>query len=196
MTQSRRQSGKRGRAAGRHTLPRGRQGRGVRQRRVRPAGEDWFPEQARLTGEFYVGKESYHRLPGESWIQVCVDNSVPRARSGRVRRLPRVACVASLRTGERSALEPPQHRLDGDLKAGRLTRFAAADGGRDSGSRDIAAQRAVAAAAELCRSGATRSCRCYCHALLWSDMTCGTARSLLPGRASGVILGCEAPVTT
>jgi hypothetical protein len=37
-----------------------------------PPGEDWFPEQARLTGEFYVGGESYHRLPGERWIQVCV----------------------------------------------------------------------------------------------------------------------------
>ncbi len=38
-----------------------------------PQGEDWFPEQARLTGEFYVGGESYHRLPGERWIQVCVE---------------------------------------------------------------------------------------------------------------------------
>jgi hypothetical protein len=36
-------------------------------------GEEWFPEQARLSGEFYVGSESYHRLQGESWIQVCVD---------------------------------------------------------------------------------------------------------------------------
>ena len=35
-------------------------------------GRVWFPEQAKLTGEFYVGGESYHRLRGESWIQVCV----------------------------------------------------------------------------------------------------------------------------
>jgi hypothetical protein len=55
---------------------------------------------------------------------------------------------------------------------------------------------AAPAAAELDRSGATRSCRCYCHALSWSDMTCGTARRILPGRASGVILRCEAPGTT
>jgi hypothetical protein len=38
-----------------------------------PPGEDWFPEQVKLTGEFYVGSESYHRLPGERWIQVCVE---------------------------------------------------------------------------------------------------------------------------
>jgi hypothetical protein len=37
-----------------------------------PPGEDWFPEQAKLTGEFYVGGESYHRLPGQSWIQICI----------------------------------------------------------------------------------------------------------------------------
>lgn len=36
-------------------------------------GEEWFPEQARLTGEFYVGSESYHRLPGEPWVQICVE---------------------------------------------------------------------------------------------------------------------------
>ena len=33
---------------------------------VRRYGENWFPEQARLTGEFYVGGESYHRLQGAS----------------------------------------------------------------------------------------------------------------------------------
>jgi hypothetical protein len=38
-----------------------------------PRGEDWFPEQAKLTGEFYVGSESYHRLPGRGWIQICVE---------------------------------------------------------------------------------------------------------------------------
>ena len=38
-----------------------------------PSDEDWFPAQARLTGEFYVGSESYHRLPGELWVQVCVE---------------------------------------------------------------------------------------------------------------------------
>jgi hypothetical protein len=37
-----------------------------------PAGQDWFPEQARLTGEFYIGSESYHRLVGETWVQVCM----------------------------------------------------------------------------------------------------------------------------
>jgi hypothetical protein len=37
-----------------------------------PPGEDWFPRQDVLTGEFYVGGESYHRLPGANWIQVCV----------------------------------------------------------------------------------------------------------------------------
>lgn len=37
-----------------------------------PPGEDWFPEQARLTGEFYIGSESYHKLPGKDWCQVCV----------------------------------------------------------------------------------------------------------------------------
>lgn len=31
-------------------------------------GEDWFPVQTRLTGEFYICSESYDRLPGESWI--------------------------------------------------------------------------------------------------------------------------------
>jgi hypothetical protein len=38
-----------------------------------PPGEDWFPAQDRFTGEYYIGSESYHRLPGESWIQVCVE---------------------------------------------------------------------------------------------------------------------------
>jgi hypothetical protein len=38
-----------------------------------PPGEDWFPEQARLTGEFYVGSESYHRLPGRDWCQICLE---------------------------------------------------------------------------------------------------------------------------
>jgi len=38
-----------------------------------PPGDDWFPAQARLTGEFYVGSESYHRLPGERWVQVCIE---------------------------------------------------------------------------------------------------------------------------
>jgi hypothetical protein len=42
-------------------------------RNCAPPGKDWFPEQARLTGEFYVGRESYHRLPGETWVQVCVE---------------------------------------------------------------------------------------------------------------------------
>jgi hypothetical protein len=37
-----------------------------------PPGEDWFPEQDKLTGEFYIGSESYHRLPGKDWIQVCL----------------------------------------------------------------------------------------------------------------------------
>ena len=40
--------------------------------RCAPPGEDWFPEQSRLTGEYYIGGESYHRLPGERWIQVCI----------------------------------------------------------------------------------------------------------------------------
>lgn len=35
-------------------------------------GENWFPEQARLTGEFYIGGESYHKLVGADWCQVCV----------------------------------------------------------------------------------------------------------------------------
>lgn len=35
--------------------------------------EDDFPEQSRLTGEFYIGRESYHRLCGKSWIQICVE---------------------------------------------------------------------------------------------------------------------------
>jgi hypothetical protein len=38
-----------------------------------PPGEEWFPQRLRLTGEFYIGGESYHRLPGEPWIQVCVE---------------------------------------------------------------------------------------------------------------------------
>lgn len=37
-----------------------------------PEGENWFPERVRLTGEFYVGRVSYHRLPGVDWCQVCV----------------------------------------------------------------------------------------------------------------------------
>jgi len=37
-----------------------------------PPGEDWFPVQTRLTGEFYICSESYDRLPGESWIQLCI----------------------------------------------------------------------------------------------------------------------------
>jgi hypothetical protein len=36
-------------------------------------GEGGFPEHNRLTGEFYVGNESYHRLLGESWIQICIE---------------------------------------------------------------------------------------------------------------------------
>ena len=47
-----------------------------------PPGEDWFPEQEKLTGEFYVGGESYHRLPGESWIQVCIEARCLGWRSG------------------------------------------------------------------------------------------------------------------
>jgi hypothetical protein len=38
-----------------------------------PPGEDWFPEQARLTGEFYIGSESYHKLVGADWCQVRVE---------------------------------------------------------------------------------------------------------------------------
>lgn len=38
-----------------------------------PAGEDWFPEQAMLTGDYYIGSESYHRLPGEDWVQICLE---------------------------------------------------------------------------------------------------------------------------
>lgn len=33
---------------------------------------DCFPERATLTGAFYVGRVSYHRLRGETWIQICV----------------------------------------------------------------------------------------------------------------------------
>lgn len=35
--------------------------------------EDDFPQQSRLTGEFYIGSESYHRLCGMKWIQICVE---------------------------------------------------------------------------------------------------------------------------
>lgn len=38
-----------------------------------PACAAWFPEQAILTGEFYIGEESYHRLLGETWIQIRVE---------------------------------------------------------------------------------------------------------------------------
>jgi catechol 2,3-dioxygenase-like lactoylglutathione lyase family enzyme len=37
-----------------------------------PSGQHWFPKRSRLTGEYYIGSESYHRLPGASWCQVCV----------------------------------------------------------------------------------------------------------------------------
>lgn len=37
------------------------------------ACDAWFPEQAKLTGEFYIGCESYHRLRGAKWIQVRVE---------------------------------------------------------------------------------------------------------------------------
>ena len=37
-----------------------------------PPDEGWFPEQARMTGEFYIGSESYHKLVGAKWCQVCV----------------------------------------------------------------------------------------------------------------------------
>lgn len=49
-----------------------------------PPGEDWFPAQAQLTGEFYVGSESYHRLPGERWVQICVEARCLGRRTGEV----------------------------------------------------------------------------------------------------------------
>jgi hypothetical protein len=38
-----------------------------------PPGEDWFPKQARFTGEYYIGEESYHKLVGASGCQIRVE---------------------------------------------------------------------------------------------------------------------------